>query len=126
MPFIYNIRNPKKLSAIQIYNFSLVKIYGEEHQKNNLYIKAVGGDDEFVKAGSATKTSVKHALALRKLFNPFKLIEFLFILLADFTDRACQIGAGNDEYGFFRSMLRGLVNIVFGLPIAIIRQFTSP
>ena len=98
---------------------------------------------------SKVPTSV---FTLIKILNPFKFfIEFPLTLLHAVTDRLCQIGAlapgeaydanfnryfviserprsafVGPSYGFFRTLLRWMVQTLFGLPLALVRHVTSP
>ncbi len=133
---IGEIRNNEKLTFTETFNRAIIKTVGEENQYNEDYIEAV------------REGKFKRHLAWRKIINPFKWVEFLATLTADMVDRISQIGARKptraayslasshgyatdvDEiqpaYGFSRSLIRGIFKITIGLPVAILKHFTSP
>jgi len=134
--FIGQIRNNEKLTFVETFNRAIIKTFGEENQYNDDYMEAV------------REGKFRQHLAWRKIINPVKWIEFLGTLTADLIDRVSQVGAPSptgllynhpsirgfpsdiDEirpaYGFFRSFIRGIFKIIIGLPVAILKHFTSP
>jgi hypothetical protein len=116
MSLYWAARTPFKLSYREVVRLSLLQVFAEEQLENSTYQLAI-----------SEKLKDKY-LSRVKVFNPFKYVELLLTFAKNGVDRLLQSGAApaNGQYGFFRSVGRGLADVVFGLPLYIFKHVSSP